>query len=885
MPGARIGNILVEERIGAGGMGEVYRGTDLKLQRKVALKRILPESQLSAEARSRFLREARILSRLDHPAICRVYELLELEDGDVLVLELVEGETLRTLAPTLSRERVLEVCEQVALALEAAHRERIVHRDLKPENLMITPAGAVKVLDFGLARSTLPQPVPGPAPGGTRAPEATEDPAGAPAAVPGEGATRAFADLAELRAALSDGDSTGPFPAATRAGIVVGTLQYMSPEQALGRPLTEASDIYSLGVMLQELLTGRVYEAPDDPIAFLDHVARGALLPVTGLDPETTRLIEDLRRLDPADRPTAAEAARRIRAILDRPARTRRRRIRVAGAVAAGVLLVGAWALLRREPPAPCQGAAERLAGVWDDARRTELRAAFERTGVTGGRALFDRTARVLDRYAAAWASQRTEACEATHVRAEQSAELLDLRMACLDRRRDALGALVRMLAAGEPEVLSRSLDAALALEPLAVCGDTELLLSPVPRPGDAESLGRLRELEGRLATVRAAVDAGRVAATLEEAEALVEASTDLGFAPFEAECRLVLSDILERLARFDAAADEAFRSWAAAERGAHEEYRVRALTLLVWIDGEDRGRLIEAERWAELGEAALSRIRSAEVLKADLQNGLGAVLQKAGRGREALERHRLALELRTRVFGPESWEAAKSLNNIGSVLYSEARFEEALASYERALELLEPLLGVHPATALGQSNVGSALVELRRPGPARRANQRALEMRRELFGEGSLWVGISEVNLALTDLLDEPARALPRIERATRILRATLPPGHPILSYPAELRGRYLLETGRAPAAVEPLMQALELVERGEGREPYRTARLSFQLARAVRPANPGKADRLVEEARAALRALSTRDTPLEREIDAWLALPRPGQRPIAPV
>jgi len=162
-----VGHIRLEALLGAGGMGEVHRGFDEKLERAVAVKTLRAERRLRPEAKARFLREARLLSRLDHPGICRVFDLVEEEDADHLVLELVEGQTLaEALRSGLEDGEVLRLFEEIARALATGHREHIVHRDLKPENVMVTPDGRAKVLDFGIARSVGPRVVATPSPAG-----------------------------------------------------------------------------------------------------------------------------------------------------------------------------------------------------------------------------------------------------------------------------------------------------------------------------------------------------------------------------------------------------------------------------------------------------------------------------------------------------------------------------------------------------------------------------------------------------------------------------------------------------------------------------------------------------------------------------------------------
>ena len=152
--GETIGHIRVTEFLAKGGMGDVYAGYDEKLGRRVALKAIRSEHRLNAEAKARFLREARILSQLEHPRICRIHDLVEEDDADVLVLELIQGRSLReAILRGLDPAQRTRIARQIVDVLAVAHARGVVHRDLKPDNIMVEPGGDVKVLDFGLARS------------------------------------------------------------------------------------------------------------------------------------------------------------------------------------------------------------------------------------------------------------------------------------------------------------------------------------------------------------------------------------------------------------------------------------------------------------------------------------------------------------------------------------------------------------------------------------------------------------------------------------------------------------------------------------------------------------------------------------------------------------
>ena len=217
-PGMQLAHYEIVAPLGAGGMGEVWRASDTKLKREVALK-ILPAQFASDSDRlARFEREAVVLASLNHPHIASIHELGHAEDIRFLVLELVEGPTLdaRLLAGPVPVREVLAIATQIAEALEAAHDKGILHRDLKPANVKLTPEGKVKVLDFGLAK-------------------AFGDAASAPGA-------RAEATLKR--------DST-------EAGMVMGTPSYMSPEQAEGKAVDKRTDVWSFGVLLFEMLTRR----------------------------------------------------------------------------------------------------------------------------------------------------------------------------------------------------------------------------------------------------------------------------------------------------------------------------------------------------------------------------------------------------------------------------------------------------------------------------------------------------------------------------------------------------------------------------------------------------------------------------------------------------
>ncbi len=225
-PGSRLGPFEIGAPLGAGGMGEVYRATDTKLGRDVAIKVLPAEVAQDPERLARFEREAKLLASLNHPGIAHVYgfENATLADGTAapfLAMELVEGEDLaaRLKRGPIPVDEALGLARQVAEALEGAHEKGIVHRDLKPANVKVTPDGKVKVLDFGLAK-----------------------------AFAGDAASGSSAGLSQ---------SPTLAHTSTQAGVILGTAAYMSPEQARGRAVDKRADIWGFGVLLFEMLSAR----------------------------------------------------------------------------------------------------------------------------------------------------------------------------------------------------------------------------------------------------------------------------------------------------------------------------------------------------------------------------------------------------------------------------------------------------------------------------------------------------------------------------------------------------------------------------------------------------------------------------------------------------
>ena len=262
-PGDKLGPYEIFNPLGAGGMGEVYRARDTRLDRTVAIKVLASRLPSSAELKQRMEREARAISALNHPNICHLYDIGSQNGTDYLVMEFLEGETLaeRLRKGPLSTAEILKIGIAVAEALAAAHRSGIVHRDLKPGNIMLTQGGA-KLMDFGLAK-----------------------PLGTQTTSTGSGSMPTFAAVATL---------SGPSPLSplTTAGSIIGTIQYMSPEQIEGKEADARSDIFAFGAVLYEMVAGKRPFAGKSQLSLASSILENDPEPISSIKPQTPPAFE-----------------------------------------------------------------------------------------------------------------------------------------------------------------------------------------------------------------------------------------------------------------------------------------------------------------------------------------------------------------------------------------------------------------------------------------------------------------------------------------------------------------------------------------------------------------------------------------------------------------
>ncbi|MDH4218262.1 MAG: serine/threonine protein kinase [Candidatus Aminicenantes bacterium] len=270
----------VDELVGRGGMGVVYRARDTKLNRPVAIKVLKPDLTANPDRLQRFIQEARSAAAVTHPSIAQVYEIDTVDEMTFIVMEFVEGQTVGHLIAKKELDLIgsVEITLQVAEGLSKAHKSNIIHRDIKSDNIMVTHDGHAKLLDFGLAKLLEPS------------------------------------SDAEKTLTLLEHAPTKTMPQTTAAGTIMGTTSYMSPEQARGQTLSYPSDIFSLGIVLYEMVTGELPFEGDSPLDTMHAIAFEEARPVTvirkNLPPELHRIIARCLRKRPEDRyPDAGELA------------------------------------------------------------------------------------------------------------------------------------------------------------------------------------------------------------------------------------------------------------------------------------------------------------------------------------------------------------------------------------------------------------------------------------------------------------------------------------------------------------------------------------------------------------------------------------------------
>ena len=662
--GTSLGRYVILETLGEGGMGVVYAAYDPELDRRIAIK--LLRHSTSTEGNARLLREARAMARLNHRNVATVHDVGTVDGSVFIAMEFLEGETLKdhlaahTGTKRLDFKEVLRLFLAAAEGLAAAHRAGFIHRDFKPENVMLTKDGRVVVLDFGLA------------------------------APPAEGTSSS--DLSE---APFDGSSL------TATGTIMGTPAYMSPEQMSGKAVGPASDQFSFCVALFEGLFGERPYHGDNYVELFDNLSSGdrrARPDTRDVPGWVQRAVDRGLEVSPDDR--FATMSELIAALRDDPS-IRRRRILVPAVAATGAITLAAigW-FATPEPDDPCADATATMGDVYGDDQREAIRA----MGPDAGPRLVER----LDRYAEHWAEARSASCHANRVRHEETDELHDRRLVCLEERLYALESFIARLT--ESGDVSAALMRSSRLPAVELCEIDAFVLADVPPPTNREVALEVRDIRRQMALeTRRSHMVGAIAAK-NNSTPLLERARATGYGPVVAE---VLADEA-RMAHIksDPAAKElALEALLTAERHRHDRIVFKCLQLLARIEThlQRRGR---AEEHLERAAAVLNRLGNPEVLQLSLLRSTAELAIRGydpGKARQALER---ALEIR-RANGTydKLWSVTDSAI-LAEACLVQRDYECGRTSANHALEVARTELGpLHPT--LGELNVIAGNVHL----------------------------------------------------------------------------------------------------------------------------------------------------------------------------
>ena len=861
--GSMIGRFVVLDARGQGGQGQVLAAYDPDLDRRVALKLVRPGAGSSRDieaASARLVREAQTMAKVSHPNVVAVYDVGALDDQVFLAMELIDGPDL---ADWLRAE-------------PRPWREVLDLFVMAGRGLAAAHAAGLVHRDFKPANVIL------------------------------AGGVAKVTDFGLAKAAGSDVSDAG-LPTATSSpvpprsseltapGAVVGTPRYMAPEQREGRADARA-DQYSFAVALDESLRDAVGTPPRS--------IRRVLARALQADPEARHPSMD--------------------ALLAALSRASQRRIGLGIAGAGGIGLAAMIALALASPrEQPCAASRQRLAGVWDPSLRAATANAFAKAGPRGAD-VFAVIGAAVDDHADRWVSMHRETCRATRVRREQSEELMDLRMACLDARRAELGALVEQLATVDAASLSTMAQAVHKLRPLTGCADPPNLLAPT-RPPDPGAAGEAAAVRAVLASARALGHVGKYGDGVPVALDAAERARTLGWRPLIAEALLEAGMLSGQAGEAEEAERLLLEAVWMAEASRHDRVAAEAWTLLVFSTVQQGKGFERAPAWAARADAAIVRIEEDRELRSRLENHLGAVaymkgdfpearahweralaeatalhpedhpdvarvasnlgvvLDELGEGEAAEREYRRAIEIWTRSLGAEHPLVAAASSNLGSLLRGRGEVEAAIELYRRALAIYEATVGAeHPSVADTLLNLGNALLPLGRHDEAFEIYRRALAVREKAFGADSPQVAAVLTSLGTAHREQgDPAQGLVELERALAIQIAALGADHPSTAITRVAIGEAHLTRGDAAAARPHFEHGLRVFEAAHGRGHVMTAYALSGLGR-VRLAlgDVREARKLLEDAVAAREAAGDAQPLAESRFALARALWESGER-----
>ncbi|MEM7156796.1 MAG: serine/threonine-protein kinase [Myxococcota bacterium] len=807
-----LGHYVIGGALGRGGMGTVFEGFDPHLDRRVAIKVL--HRGIGEQQTARLVREAQAMAKLSHPNVVQVYEVGSREGQTFVAMELIEGRTLKAWIgqrPRPSWRQCVEVYIQAGEGLAAAHEAGLIHRDFKPNNAMIDDRDRVRVLDFGLARQS-----------------EVADPTSSPSI---DLEDEELKSLGELTSSLLQSDLT-------RTGATLGTPGYMPLEQYKGKEADARSDQFSFCVALWEAVYGERPYPGNSVMAMVVPLMQGE----TPVAPKGTKVPPAIRKAllrglsrAPQDRWPSMDAllTELRRAIAPRV----RSRVLVGGVVLGLLTIAGVQAATTYvERSERCTGAGAMLSGIWDDEQRQRIDAAIASTEQHFASTTNARVRERLDLYARDWADKYTEVCEATVVQQEQSEADRSLRVACLQERLTALGAVVDVLATADGTVVRNAVNLVTGLPRLGRCDDLTMLAAQrdaIAPPEDPAVAGMADEIRGRFAELEAMQRAGSFTRALDSMDPLVAEVEGLDYGPLLAETLRIRGTLRRDAGRYTEAEEDLARAYDLAASHDHERVELTAATALALVVGVHLRRPAEGLQWSRTAMPLARRVGETTDV-ASTVGYQGDIYYRKGEAETAEARFREAHGLLERELGSEHPEVGRAMNDVGIALLAQQKFDEASDWLRRALGILERTLGPdHPHVAIDASNLGSVLGHQGDFEGAEDLFRRAVKIDEQTLGPNHPGLAMSVSNLASAlKAQNKHEQAEARYRRALEIFANVREEDRPDTSSSVAGLGDALRAQGRVDEARARYLEALRLRESALGPEHPRLVGMLQNLA-----------------------------------------------------
>ena len=815
----RIARYPVLRKLGEGGMGTVFAAYDEALDRRIAIKLVRPVLDGDADAMLRLRREAQALAKVAHPNVVGVHEVGEHDGRVYIAMEFVKGSTLREWLGERERSiaEIVDAMVQTGRGLAAVHAEGIVHRDVKPENVMVEESGRVRVMDFGLAR---------------------------------------VGNDADLLSTLESSGRSVEDAVATADGAVIGTPAYMAPEQFRGELVDARTDAFSFCVMFWEALCGARPFAGRTITELGQRVMTGTrepFVPRRGVSSALRRAIERGLEVDPSARFVSMDA---LLAAITTAGSKRATRVLAVGSSA--IVIAGAFALASRQEAAPCEGADALVAEAWSPSARAEVEGAFAASGVSFADDALAYATTQLDAYATSWVEQWTDACEATNVRGEQSTDLLDRRMACLDRAKVELAATVDVLEAADRKIVGRADKLVDALPWLPDCSDRERLLAEVAPPDDAALAEHVTAARERIAIGRVARHAGRHAVARAAFEEVLADPQTAAYPPLVAEATFYLGQIEDLDGQYDRA-EQRLRDALSTALGSRAWVLASEISAsLGYVVGAPLSRPTEALVSARLAHDLARAVAPGSRVEAQSLHVLGVIENAAGRNVEAEAYFRQALALREQVQGDDALDIAVTLNGLGNALGALGREKEAEQVLKRAVSVIESKVGPnHPLVLKPLNNMLPFVGRQGRIEEADAILQRMTTLAEAVHGPNHPEAAMYRVNRAA--LMGDPKQSEAELRVAIERLEAGIGAKHPAVAQAKGALSIALRKQGRVADAEVEARAALAITEELTPDDTRNIASLRDNLASCL-----AQLGRLEESEAEYAKALAMRETSL---------------------